>query len=73
MLAKLLARFMMGGVDGNIGGYKPFNTLGGWPVRDDLASAEGSTPFEEINAAPFDDTEIYYNYNTVRDFWQQLG
>lgn len=73
MLAKLLARFMMGGVDGDIGGYKPFNTLGGWPVRDDLAPAEGSTPFEEINVAPFDDTEIYYNYNTVRDFWQQLG
>ena len=71
--AKLLVRFMMGGVDGDIGGYKPFNTLGGWPVRDDLAPAEGSTPFEEINVAPFDATEIYYNYNTVRDFWQQLG
>ena len=71
--AKLLVRFMMGGVDGDIGGYKPFNTLGGWPVRDDLAPAEGSTPFAEINVAPFDATEIYYNYNTVRDFWQQLG
>lgn len=71
--AKLLVRFMMGGIDGDTGGYKPFNTLGGWPVRDDLAAAEGSTPFEEINVAPFDATEIYYNYNIVRDFWQQLG
>ncbi len=71
--AKLLVRFMMGGVDGDTSGYEPFNTLGGWPVRDDLAPAEGSTPFEEINVAPFDAEEIYYNYNTVRDFWQRLG
>lgn len=57
--------------------------MGGEPQRlahaykdfygEDLAPAEGSTPVEEINAAPFDATEIYYNYNTVRDFWQQLG
>ena len=71
--AKLLVRFMMGGVDGDTGGYDPFNTLGGWPVRDDLDPAEGSTPFQEINVAPFDAEEIYYNYNTVRDFWQRLG
>lgn len=71
--AKLLVRFMMGGVDGDTSGYAPFNTLGGWPVRDDLEPAEGSTPFAEINVAPFDANEMYYNYNTVRDFWQQLG
>ncbi|WP_455582030.1 hypothetical protein [Dysosmobacter sp.] len=71
--AKLLIRFMMGGVDGDLSGYKPFNTLGGWPVRDDIEPAEGSTPYSEINVAPFDADEIYVNYNTVRDFWQMLG
>ena len=30
--AKLLIRFMMGGADGDVSGYKYFNTLGGWPV-----------------------------------------
>ena len=64
---------MMGGIDGDTSGYKPFNTLGGWPVRDDITPAEGSTPYSEINVAPFDANEIYMNYNTVRDFWQMLG
>ena len=71
--AKLLIRFMMGGIDGDTSGYKPFNTLGGWPVRDDIEPTEGSTPFSEINVAPFDANEIYMNYNTVRDFWQMMG
>ena len=46
--AKLLIRFMMGGIDGDTSGYEPFNTLGGWPVRDDIEPAEGSVPYEEI-------------------------
>lgn len=70
--AKLLIRFMMGGTDGDISGYEPFNTLGGWPVRDDLEPAEGSTPFDEINVSPFNPDEIYDNINIVRDFWQLL-
>ena len=36
-------------------------------------NTEGSTPFSEINVAPFDANEIYMNYNTVRDFWQMMG
>ena len=71
--AKLLVRFMMGGIDGDTSGYAPFNTLGGWPVRDDIDPVEGSVPYSEINVAPFDAEEIYYNYNVVRDFWQKLG
>ena len=71
--AKLMIRFMMGGIDGDLSGYKPFNTLGGWPVRDDIEPAEGSVPFAEMNVATFDAEEIYVNYNTVRDFWQMLG
>ena len=71
--AKLLIRFMMGGVDGDISGYKPFNTLGGWPVRDDIEPAEGSTPFSEMMVATFDPEAIYVNSHTVRDFWIMLG
>ena len=71
--AKLLVRFMMGGIDGDTSGYKPFNTLGGWPVRDDIEPAEGSIPYSEINVDHFDAEEIYYEYNTVRDFWQKLA
>ena len=71
--AKLLIRYMMGGVDGDLGGYKPFNTLGGWPIRDDIQPAEGSTPFSEIRVAPYDVDFLYANLNVVRDFWQMLG
>lgn len=70
--AKLLVRFMLGGTDGDLSGNAPFNTLGGWPVRDDIEPAEGSTPFEEINVSPFDPDEIYNTINIVRDFWQLL-
>lgn len=71
--AKLLIRFMMGGVDGDLSAYKNFNTLGSWPVRDDIEPAEGSTPYEEINVAKFEPDEIYENINLVRDFWTLLG
>lgn len=71
--AKLLVRFMMGGIDGDTSGYQPFNTLGGWPVRDDITPAEGAVPLSEVNVADFNAEEIYVNYNYVRDFWQMLG
>jgi len=71
--AKLLIRFMMGGIDGDTSGYQPFNTLGGWPVRDDITPAEGAVPLSEVNVADFNAEEIYMNYNYVRDFWQMLG
>ena len=71
--AKLLVRFMMGGIDGDTSGYDEFNTLGGWPVRDDIEPAEGATPFEELNVSDFDTTAIYETINPVRDFWTMLG
>ena len=63
----------MGRIDRAIPGYRPFNPRGCWPVRDDITPAEGSTPYSEINVAPFDASEIYMSYNTVRDCWQMLG
>lgn len=71
--AKLLTRFMMGGSDGDTSGYNPFNTLGGWPVRDDIEPAEGSIPFDELNLSIPDQTEMYETVNAVRDFWTLLS
>jgi len=71
--AKLLIRFMMGGIDGDTTGYDPFNTLGGWPVRDDIPAAKGSMPFADLKLSEFKPDDIYVNYNTVRDFWTKLG
>ena len=71
--AKLLIRFMLGGIDGDTSGYEPFNTLGGWPVRDDIAPAEGSTPYDELYTSDFDPDAIYQTINDVRDFWTLLG
>lgn len=71
--AKLLIRFMMGGTDGTETGYSHFNTLGGWPVRDDIVAAEGSTPYSEVNVAEFDPLQIYETIGDVTDFWIGLG
>lgn len=71
--AKLLIRFMMGGVDGDTSGNDPFNTLGGWPVRNDLEPAEGSVPLADWNLAEVDSDEIYQTINHVRDFWLMLN
>lgn len=71
--AKLLIRFMMGGTDGDTSGNDPFNTLGGWPIRDDIEPAEGSVPLEDWNLIHVSTEDIYYNINNVRDFWTTLG
>lgn len=71
--AKLLIRFMMGGIDGDTSGNDPFNTLGGWPVRDDIEPAPGSVPLNEWNLIHVDADDLYYNINHVRDFWTTLG
>lgn len=70
--AKLLIRFILGGADGTSEGYEPFNTLGGWPVRDDIEPIEGSTPLDELNVAEFDPMGIYEVINDVYDFWTML-
>lgn len=71
--AKLFTRFMLGGIDGDTSGYDYFNTLGGWPVRDDIEPAEGSVPYNEMHVSAFDPIAIYENINPVRDFWTLLS
>lgn len=71
--AKLFIRYLMGGIDGDHSGYEPFNTLGGWPVRDDLQPAEGSTPFNELLVSTdYDPKEMYATVQDVRDFLTML-
>lgn len=70
--AKLLIRWIMGEADGKGEGFAPFNTLGGWPIRDDVELAPGSTPLSEINMFELDVEYIYENAPDVGDFWLSL-
>jgi len=67
--AKLLIRWMLGEADGKGEGFAPFNTLGGWPVRDDVELAEGSTPLDQLSIQEFDPNAIYNKIKEVSDFW----
>lgn len=67
--AKLLLRWMLGEADGKGEGFKPFNTLGGWPVRDDVELAKGSTPLKDIPLWPDDPEYIYQHISEMNDFW----
>lgn len=67
--AKLLIRFMLGETDGQGEGFEPFNTLGGWPVRDDVTLAEGSIPYDQNSVQEFDPIAIYGKIKEVSDFW----
>ena len=66
--AKLLVRWMMGEADGTGEGNKPFQTLGGWSVRDDIADTEGMTTLAEMNIVPEDPTYVYENISDLIDF-----
>lgn len=72
--AKLLVRWMVGETDGTGEGFTPFNTLGGWSVRDNVQLAEGSTPLTELNVWSFDPMFVYTNYLDMQDYLiKQLG
>ena len=70
--AKLLLRWMTGEADGKGAGFTPFNTLGGWPVRDDVAPPKGSVPLTDILLWSQDPTYIYENTPEMMDFWITL-
>ena len=66
--AKLLVRWMAGEADGQGEGFSPFNTLGGWSVRDNVTPAEGSTPLSDLKVWNFDPMFIYDNIQEMEDF-----
>lgn len=67
--AKLLIRWMLGEADGKGEGFVPFNTIGGWPIRDDVELVEGAVPLSEVNVQDFDADAIYHKIQEVNDFW----
>jgi len=69
--AKLLIRWLMGEADGKGEGFKPFNTIGGWPLRDDVKAVD-PIPLSDINIQDIDKTEIYYKLRDVSDFWLSI-
>jgi iron(III) transport system substrate-binding protein len=70
--AKLFLRWMMGETDGQGEGFKPFNTLGGWPIRNDVEPAEGSTELSSIKFWPTDSLYLYDHVPDMIDFWISL-
>jgi iron(III) transport system substrate-binding protein len=70
--AKLLLRWMIGGTDGKADGFKPFNTLGGWSVRDDVIPAKGNPPLSELRTFEGDPNYLYANVPEIKDFWISL-
>jgi iron(III) transport system substrate-binding protein len=70
--AKLLLRWMIGGTDGQAEGFNPFNTLGGWSVRDDVTPAKGNPPLAELKTFEGDPNFLYANVPDIKDFWISL-
>ena len=70
--AKLLVRWMLGEADGTGAGNHPFQTLGGWSVRDDIADTEGMCTLEEMNIIPEDPVYVYENIADLIDFGLEI-
>ncbi len=67
--AKLLVRWMVGEADGTGEGFNPFNTLGGWSVRNNVPDKEGNTPLTDLNVWPADVMFIYDHLQDMQDFF----
>ncbi len=70
--AKLLIRYLLGEEDGNGNGIKPFNTIGGWPVRPETTPAEGNIPLEDMKLWMINYDFVYKNLQDVQDYWYQF-
>ena len=70
--AKLLVRWMCGEADGQGKGFEPFNTLGGFSVRNNTPPVEGNASLSDLNVFPFDPEYIYGELMNFQDFWLTL-
>ncbi|GHV94686.1 hypothetical protein AGMMS50293_10060 [Spirochaetia bacterium] len=70
--AKLLVRWMLGEADGKGPGFNPFNTLGGWSVRDDVTPAKGNPLLNDVKTLTGDPTYLYNETPDMKDFWIAL-
>ncbi len=62
--AKLYIRFAL-----TKEGSEPWNVLGDWPGRTDLAAPEGAPAFKDVGLWPDDGLLMYQIGSEVRDFW----
>ena len=67
--AKLYIRFM---TDYHGTGFAPFDTLGGWPSRTDLAGHPGNVPMEDIALWPVNFEWVYFNTPRIADYIRLL-
>ena len=65
--AMLFVRYLTGGADGTSDGYIPWNTLGGWPVRNDIESVD-TTSLSDLMVATTDQEYMYANFSDCYDF-----
>ncbi len=67
--ARLFIRYVMGGVDGQSGGFKPFTKTGNWPLRDDVDNDKNPVSLHDLGARSNDLDAIYNIYPDVQDMW----
>lgn len=67
--AKLYIRYVMGGEDGKGVGFKPFNTLGAFPVRPEITPPAGSDNLSDITLFSTDYDYYQTSMTDVYDYW----
>ncbi len=67
--ARLFIRYLMGGADGQSGGFDPFTKEGNWSVREDLVNENNPFPIKESGAIVTEIKDIYDVILDVHDFW----
>lgn len=67
--AKLYLKYVMGGEDGKGPGYKPFNTLGAFPVRPEIEPPKGSDAITDITLFASDYDYYEEHHAEVYDYW----
>jgi iron(III) transport system substrate-binding protein len=50
-------------------GFEPWNVIGDYSARTDVAAPEGAIPREELSVWSQDDDFVYKNITKMRDFW----
>ena len=69
--AKLFIRWLLGEADGNGEGYKPFNTIGTWSVRDDVSDVT-EIPLDNISLIRADTGSRTVTRDQMEEFWAQI-
>ena len=67
--ARLFIRYLMGGADGQSGGFEPFTKEGNWSIREDLVNESNPFPIKESGAIVTPIRDIYELILDAHDFW----